>query len=165
MEISYLDSCSIIMKLSNLHRFHYFPLPDANSKQKPYLPMYGVWLMWIGHHYTHSALQNRVEQKHVFTLLQFPSVAFPGMFYYFHFHSSVLLSISSTSFPFLWVCCARLITHFYLYSVHLPNARVNQYFHLFFSLVNLNCLSNTHEECHGFSFLRRLSLYFNFFRW
>ena len=89
---------------------------------------------------THTALLNEVESK-AFCLINSPSltpltdcldslshrcnVAFLSLFYwYFHTGCSFKLANCMPS-PLPRLRCTRLSTSSYLYSVHLPNARVN----------------------------------------
>ena len=118
-------------------------LSAACSLQEPYLPMYGAWLSCLGVSSTHTALLNRVESK-AFRLISSPpltdcldslshrgNVASLSLFYcYFHADcSSELANCMPPLFP--QPRCTRLSACSHPYSVHLPNARVNQYFHSF----------------------------------
>ena len=92
---------------------------------------------------THTALLNRVQSK-AFRLFNSPpltdclnflshrrNVAFLSIFYrYFHADCSFELGNCVPS-PLPRPRCTRLSTSSHPYSVHLPNARVNQYIHSF----------------------------------
>ena len=94
---------------------------------------------------THIALSNRVESK-AFLLINSPpltdclnslshrrNVASLSIFYrYFHAEYSSELANCMPP-PFSRPRCTRLSTSSHPYSVHLPNARVNQYLHSFIS--------------------------------
>ena len=95
--------------------------------------------VWGGSTYT--TLLNRMESK-AFCLNSPPltdcldSLSYRGnvaslsiSYHYFHADcSSELANCMPPSLP--WPCCTRLSTS-HPYSVHLPNARVNQYLHFF----------------------------------
>ena len=120
----------------------FLSLSAACSVHGPYPPMYGVWLSCLRGS-THIALLNRVESK-AFRLMNSPhltdcldslshrrNVAFLSIFYrYFHADwTSKLANCMPSHLP--WPRCTRHSTFSHRYSVHLPNARVNQHLHSF----------------------------------
>ena len=97
---------------------------------------------------THTVLLNRVESK-AFRLINSPpltdcldtlshrrNVASLSIFY-LYFHADCLSELANYMPPHLpRHRCTRLSTSSHPYSVHLPNARVNQYLHSFIPYTN-----------------------------
>ena len=115
----------------------FLSLPAACSVQGPYPLIYGVWVSCLGGGSTHTALLNRVESK-AFRLINSPpltdchrhNVTSLSLFYHY-FHADCSSELSNCMPPPLpQPRCTRLSTS-HPYSVHLFNARVNQYLHSF----------------------------------
>ena len=107
------------------------------SVQGPYPSMYGMWLSCLGGS-IHTTLLNRVESK-AFHLINSPlndcldslshrrNVASLSIFYHY-FHADCSSELANCMPSFLpQPRCTRLSTSSHPYSVHLSNARVNQY--------------------------------------
>ena len=121
----------------------FLSLPAGCSVQVPYPSMYGVWLSCLGGGSTHTALLNRGESK-AFRLNNSPPLS-DCLDSLSHRRNVASLSIFYRYFHADWPSkpakymppplprprCTRLSTFSHPYSVHLPNARVNQYLHSF----------------------------------
>ena len=114
-----------------------------------------VWSMvLISGGSTHTTLLNRVESK-AFRLINTPPLTM-CLAFLSHRRNIYFLPLFSCWFsselgncmpPTLpWPRCTRLST-FHPYSVHLSNARVNQYLHSFITLVNSGTLSLCFSTC------------------
>ena len=125
----------------------YLSLSAACSIQRSYPPMYGVWLSYLGGS-THRALLNRMESNAFRLINSSPltdcldslshrrNVASLSIFYcYFHADCSSELT-NCMPRPFPRPRCRRISTSSHPYSVHLPNARDNQYIHSFIPYID-----------------------------
>ena len=131
--------------------------------------MYGIWLSCLGGS-THTASLNRMEPK-AFRQINSPpltdcldtlshcfNVASLSIFYrYFHADCSSELA-NCMPYPLPRPHCTRLSTSFHPYSVHLPNARVNQYLHSFIPYTGKLCNSfplSVFPPAHDFNSFKR----------